>query len=45
MSAFLGAPWSAQSRARTGELQDLVTVKATMLATGTQEGAQALATR
>lgn len=42
MTAYLDAPWSVQSVVRTGELQELVTVRTQVLAFGTQETAQAL---
>jgi ABC-type multidrug transport system fused ATPase/permease subunit len=42
VDAYLSAPWPRQAMARTGALQDLVTVKATIVARGTQEAATAL---
>lgn len=43
VDAFLSASWAQQATARTGELQDLVTVKSPMVAGGTQVAATALA--
>jgi ABC-type multidrug transport system fused ATPase/permease subunit len=43
VASYLDAPWPAQTATRTGELQDLVTVKVNVLAYGTQETAQGLA--
>jgi ABC-type multidrug transport system fused ATPase/permease subunit len=40
---YLDAPWPAQAASRAGELQDLVSAKATLLSFGTQETAQGLA--
>ena len=43
VTAYLDAPWPAQAASRAGQVQDLVTVKASLLSFGTQEAAQALA--
>jgi ABC-type multidrug transport system fused ATPase/permease subunit len=40
--AYLDAPWSARAEERTGELQELVSVRAQILAEGTQEAAKGL---
>jgi ABC-type multidrug transport system fused ATPase/permease subunit len=40
---YLDAPWPVQATVRAGELQDLVSMKVTVLSAGTQEAAQALA--
>ena len=44
IGSYLSAPWPRQAAVRTGELQDLVTVKAAIVAYGTQEAAMALST-
>ena len=41
--AFLGAPWPAQAAAPVGELQELATVRTTLIARGTEQAAQAVA--
>ncbi len=43
VASYLDAPWPAQAGTRMGELQDLVTARANVLAYGAQETAQALA--
>jgi ABC-type multidrug transport system fused ATPase/permease subunit len=43
VASYLDAPWPAQAATRMGELQDLATVKANILAYGAQETAQGLA--
>ncbi len=42
VDAYLLASWPRQATARTGALQDLVTVRSSMVARGTQEAATAL---
>jgi len=42
VGAYMGADWPAQSRERTGQLQDLLTAAAGSVAIGTQQGAMAL---
>ena len=42
MTTYLNAPRPVQSSVRTGELQELISVRAQILAFGTQEAAQAL---
>ena len=42
LTTYLAAPWAAQSAVRTGELQELVTVRSQLLASGTQEVGQGL---
>ena len=41
--AYFDAPWGVQAASPAGRLQDLVTVKANVLASGTREAANALA--
>src|SRR4051812_24191570 len=43
VDAYLSASWARQAALRTGELQDLVTVRSPMVAGGTQQAAGALA--
>ena len=43
VSAYLRAPWPAQSAAPAGQLQDLVLRKAALIAHGTQQAATAMA--
>jgi ABC-type multidrug transport system fused ATPase/permease subunit len=42
VDAYLSASWARQAAARTGQLQDLVTVKSVLVAIGTQQAATAL---
>ena len=43
VASYLDAPWPVQVTTRTGQLQDLVTVKVNVLAFGAQETGQAVA--